>query len=100
MKTITCAELEEALQGNNPPILVDVRNPDEVSEGCIPQAKNIPLHVLPLTAAQELPNKDAFIVINCQSGGRSGQACTFLEKNGYSNVVNLEGGFDAYCARQ
>lgn len=100
MKTIRCEELKVALSSDHPPFVLDVRNPGEVSGGCIPQAKNIPLHILPLVMEQELPDKQALIVVNCKSGGRSGQACILLEKNGYTNVQNLEGGFDAYCNMQ
>lgn len=97
MKSITCEQLNRVLESNQPPLVLDVRNVDEFAGGCIPAAKNIPLHLLPLKLKQELPDKHAAIVVNCKSGGRSAQACALLEKNGYTNIQNLEGGFDAYC---
>lgn len=97
---ITCEELTAALESDHPPIVLDVRNPDEVGAGCIPNAQNIPLHILPLVMEEKLPDKHARIVVNCKSGGRSAQACDVLAKAGYTNVCNLEGGFDAYCTKQ
>jgi len=97
MKKITGAELKVALASAKPPFVLDVREPKEVQQGCIPNAKNIPLSILPFVMNQELPNKSMEIVVNCRSGGRSAQACVLLEKAGYRNVINLEGGYEAYC---
>ena len=40
-------------------------------------------------------DKDITYHIICQSGARSGQACLFLEAQGY-NVVNIAGGTSAW----
>ena len=75
--------------------LVDVREPDEFSEGNIPGAKNIPLGViLSGVTLDELP-KDKEIVLNCRSGRRSAEAQEFLKEKGFK-AINLEGGFEAF----
>jgi rhodanese-related sulfurtransferase len=66
--------------------LVDVRTPQEVAEGGVDGATNIPLNELEQRLA-EFDGKGQ-IVVFCRSGSRSGQAKTILEKNGYTNVVN------------
>ncbi len=66
--------------------LVDVRTPEEVAEGGVAGATNIPLDELEQRLA-EFDNKGQ-IVVFCRSGSRSSQAKTILEKNGYTNVVN------------
>ncbi len=67
--------------------LIDVRNKSEYDEVHIPLAKLIPLHLLPLKW-KEIDTKKSIICI-CRSGGRSGQACTFLSTVGItaSNFV-------------
>ena len=37
--------------------------------------------------------KDAKIVVGCKAGGRSLQAATLMESAGYTNVVDMRGGF-------
>ena len=37
--------------------------------------------------------KDAKIVVGCKAGGRSLQAAALLEAAGYTNVVDMRGGF-------
>lgn len=67
-------------------LLVDVRTPDEFAGGHAKGSVNIPLNQL-LQQLSKFNNKKNIIVC-CQSGGRSGQAKTILEKNGIPNVIN------------
>jgi phage shock protein E len=66
--------------------LIDVRTPAEFAAGSVPGAVNIPLDSLPFKWKQ-LKGKGQ-IVVFCQSGGRSSQAKTILEGNGFSNVTD------------
>lgn len=75
-------------------MLIDVRGPDEVTQGAIPGAHHVPLHLLPLKA-QELA-ADKKLVFYCHSGRRSAQACTFMSGRGHGNVANLRGGILAW----
>ena len=47
----------------------------------------------------ELPDKEAPIVLYCRSGGMSTTAAEVLVGQGYSNVMELEGGFSAWKAQ-
>jgi rhodanese-related sulfurtransferase len=89
MQTILSKELNSLL-GNNPDTiqLIDVRGTGEYSEAHIPEAKNIPLHLLPLRIA-ELDKKKKIVFI-CRSGGRSGQATLFAESQNIA-AYNLVG---------
>ncbi len=71
-------------------LVIDVRTDAEVARGMIPGSQHIPLHLLPVRES-ELP-KDKALVIYCQSGGRSAQACAFLASKGFTDVYNLQGG--------
>ena len=75
--------------------LIDVRTAEEVAQGVIAGAIHIPLHLLPLRAA-EIP-QDRPVVIYCRSGARSAQACSFLASKGFNNMHNLSGGIMAWA---
>jgi rhodanese-related sulfurtransferase len=75
--------------------LIDVRTADEVAHGVIDGAIHIPLHLLPLRAA-DIP-QDKPVVMYCRSGARSAQACSFMASKGYGNMHNLSGGIMAWA---
>lgn len=77
------------------PVVVDVREPWELSRCRIVDSRSIPLRELPAQAAA-LP-RDRDLVLVCHHGGRSAQAATWLARNGFSRVHNLEGGVDAWA---
>lgn len=70
--------------------LVDVRNPEEVQNGSIPGAINIPLDSL-RERYQELG--DTPTIVSCQVGLRGHVARTLLENLGMKQVANLDGGY-------
>ncbi|MEM8922386.1 MAG: rhodanese-like domain-containing protein [Actinomycetota bacterium] len=74
--------------------LVDVREPDEVAEGTLPGAVNIPLGTLGERLGELDPARR--VIVLCRSGGRSTQAGELLTASGFDDVVNLEGGMLAY----
>ena len=89
MQTILPKELTSLLEKNPDTLeLIDVRGTGEYSEVHIPEAKNIPLHLLHLRIA-ELDKKKKIVFI-CRSGGRSGQATLFAESEKIS-AYNLVG---------
>ncbi|HUW98954.1 MAG TPA: rhodanese-like domain-containing protein [Acidiferrobacter sp.] len=89
------ADLHELLGGSDADILVvDVRTPAEVARGSIPGARSIPLHLLPFNAS--MLDKERPLVFYCQSGGRSSQACAYLQQQGYEKLYNLRGGILAW----
>ena len=75
-------------------VLLDVRTPQEYSEGHIPGSKNVPLQTLDKVRSV-VENKDAELFVYCYSGARSRQATVMLQHMGYTNVRNI-GGIAAY----
>ncbi len=81
-------------------LILDVREPAEFSAGHLPNAVNIPRGVLEfkINNHQNFQNKQAAMVVYCQSGGRSALATESLHKLGYQKAVSMAGGFAAWQA--
>jgi rhodanese-related sulfurtransferase len=75
-------------------LALDVREDNEFDVGHIPGAEHIPLGSL-TERAGELP-RDRTIVTYCGHGERSATALSILERLGFKNVVNFDGGFGAW----
>ncbi|WP_339704402.1 rhodanese-like domain-containing protein [Algoriphagus aquimarinus] len=78
------SELKEVIEGGA--FLVDVRSSGEFASGSVKGAVNIPLDKIGSQLTKFKGKKN--IVVFCQSGNRSGQAKSILEKNGVQNVIN------------
>ncbi len=78
-------------------VLIDVRNEEEYEQGHIPGAINIPLSTIGLVL-EKYPKKDIPLFVYCLSGGRSGQAVSYLKQAGYTNVKNI-GGIGSYTGK-
>jgi rhodanese-related sulfurtransferase len=76
--------------------LVDVRETWEYEVCHLEQAIHIPLSTLPVRLGEL--NPDNTTVVYCHHGMRSLQAAHFLERNGFTDVINLEGGIDAWAS--
>ncbi len=77
-------------------IILDVRTPEEVSEGYINNASTINLYDADFIAKINLIQKDKQIYVYCKSGGRSSEAAELLAKNGFGKIFNLKGGISAW----
>ncbi len=76
--------------------LVDVRTPEEVSEGQIAGALNI--NFLGENFASEIQNlnKNETYLLYCRSGARTRKAADQMQKAGFKKVYMLEGGITAW----
>lgn len=77
------------------PLVVDVRNADELGSGTVPGATNIPLGEL-RARIDELP-RDREVWVHCGVGQRSYYASRILKQAGFE-VRNLAGGLKSYLA--
>lgn len=75
-------------------VAVDVREASEFQEGHIPGALHIPLGDLESGAAA-IP-RDRPVLTYCGHGERSATALSLLERLGFSDLVNFDGGFGAW----
>ena len=87
---------------------VDVRSVMEYEQGHAEGAHNVPLLHRDVQTGQMAPNvdflvvmqanyaSDAKLLIGCQVGGRSARAAQLLAAQGYTDVVNVKGGFGGH----
>ncbi|CEG25818.1 rhodanese-like domain-containing protein [Bacillus sp. B-jedd] len=93
MNELTPKELEQLLADGKSMNIIDVRETDEVAQGKIPGAVNIPLSLIEFRM-NELDKSKEYVMV-CRSGGRSGRACQFLESYGFK-TINMAGGMLAW----
>ena len=89
--------LRAELDSDEPPFLVDVREPGEWAIAHLPGAHLIPKGEL-AERVDEL-TRAAKVVVYCRSGVRSAEATRFLLDLGFSNVRTLHGGLNAWAQR-
>ncbi len=74
------------------PILIDVREKDEWTEGFIPGARWISRGFLEQRIEDQIPEPSAEIILYCAGGTRSALAAQALTTLGYTNVKSMAGG--------
>ena len=97
MQTLTAPELAAWLADSSraKPVLLDVREPWEFATCHIEGAVPIPMNSIP-ERLQELNEEDPIVCI-CHHGARSMSVAAFLERNGFTQVINLTGGVHAWA---
>ncbi len=88
---ISPQEAQALLEEDQDVILLDVRTKEEFMEKRIPGSVLIPDYDLAELAAQELPDKDATILVYCRTGRRSEASSRQLIEMGYTRVYDLGG---------
>jgi molybdopterin/thiamine biosynthesis adenylyltransferase/rhodanese-related sulfurtransferase len=91
------ADLQHRIAAGEPVTIVDVRDPDEYREGHIEPATNISRGFLEFRIGSVAADPASTIVLYCQSGLRSVLAAKALRDLGYSNVINLQGGYQKWA---
>lgn len=77
-------------------VWLDVREPDEYTQGTIDGSIHIPRGQLEPRIEATVPNKDSEIVVFCASGVRSVFAADTLAQLGYTKILSLRGGFNGW----
>jgi sulfur dioxygenase len=77
-----------------PPVLLDVREPEEFHGelGHVPGSILIPLRELPARTEELAASKDRDVIVICRAGVRSATAAALLTGTGFDHVWNLRGG--------
>ena len=94
-KEISAQDLKQRLAEKPDTVILDVRQPEEYAERNIEGSILIPLGELPARLGELERFKDQEIIVHCKMGGRSAQACQYLNQQGF-NATNLAGGILAW----
>lgn len=94
MKSLTATQLKAKLDDGGKPVLLDVREQWEYDLGHISGSLHAPMP--DVGQALELIDKDRETVVICHHGMRSYQVAAYLERSGFEEVFNLDGGVDAW----
>lgn len=95
---IDVGQMEDLLDGDPPPTVIDVRPAEEYQQERMEGSINLPLAEV-TAASPELPrDRDAVIVTVCNTGRQSLTGMVLLKSLGYRNVRNLMGGLAAWSS--
>jgi len=93
-ENITASGLRGRLDAGDMPVLLDVREPWEFELARIEGSTLIPRSELERRYTELDPAAETVVV--CHRGNRSSYVTQALQRAGFENVLNLEGGLDAY----
>jgi rhodanese-related sulfurtransferase len=102
---ITVTDLSEKLKSRDTFILLDVREPHELSYAKLDDNR---LEVTPMSRlardgtkalSDSAQSQDATIYVMCHHGSRSSQVTSWLAQQGWKNVFNVHGGIDEYARK-
>ncbi len=100
---ITVQAVQEKAKAGDQFVWMDVREPLELKSAAITDARVVltPLSRLAQYQTEALPeaaqSKDAEIVVFCHHGVRSAQVTAWLQQQGWTNVLSMAGGIDAWA---
>lgn len=95
---ITSQQLSEYLSNDENFILLDIRTEDEYQAGHIQGAQWFPRGKLEYYVQELIKDPESRVVLYCRTGGRSALATLTMQDMGYTNVVDLNGGFKEWVA--
>src|SRR6476660_9329384 len=96
IREVSPGEVDQIQKTSTETVVVDVRETNEWDEGFIPGAVHVPRGFLESRIEAAVPDHDAEIVVYCAGGSRSALAVKTLEQMGYTNAINMAGGFQAW----
>ncbi|WP_455366477.1 rhodanese-like domain-containing protein [Kaarinaea lacus] len=97
-------DLEEELQSDNKPLLLDIREPEEFNAMHVKDSMNVPRGILEQscewdfeeTIPELVQARDKPIIVICRSGNRSVLAAYTMQQMGYKNVKSLKTGLKGW----
>jgi|EPASupsiteSAE347_1022098.scaffolds.fasta_scaffold20305_2 rhodanese-related sulfurtransferase len=95
-RSLSPREAKSLIEARKDLVLVDVRSPEELREGSIPNSQLIPFGEL-AQGRMTLPTGKPLLLI-CAVGGRSYAVGQYFSGKGYGEIYNLDGGISAWKA--
>jgi len=95
IRNVDARELPEILRQDPRAKLIDVREESEYAAGHVRGAEWIGKGIIERDIESRHPDKNETLYLYCGGGFRSAIAADNLQKMGYRNVVNVDGGWRA-----
>jgi len=96
MREFNAVQLRDHLAtADTPPLLLDVREPWEFRICQLAGSQLIPMGRLAAAIKSLDPERETVVI--CHHGIRSRQVAMYLDYQGFSDVINLAGGVDAWA---
>ena len=92
---ISVTDLSRRIAEPDAPVVLDVREPQEIALARFPGAVEIPMQSVPSRMAELDRNAEIFVL--CHHGMRSAHVADYLAEQGFTRVGNVSGGIDAWA---
>jgi rhodanese-related sulfurtransferase len=99
-RDLSVTEFKAKLESSPEAVLLDLRTPDELKKGIIPNAKNIDYFNLDFEKQIAALDKDKTYLLYCAVGGRSTETADLMTKLGFRKVYNLKEGFNGWSKKK
>jgi molybdopterin/thiamine biosynthesis adenylyltransferase/rhodanese-related sulfurtransferase len=100
VKEVDPREVHDIVNNGYDAFVVDVREREEFDQGHLPGAVHVPRSHFETRIENAVKDKDAHVILYCQSGNRSAFAAATLERElGYGNVEHMTGGITLWKDR-
>ncbi|MBX3083824.1 MAG: molybdopterin-synthase adenylyltransferase MoeB [Anaerolineae bacterium] len=95
VRSINVHDLKARLDAGDNIVVLDVRDPHEWEISAIEGSLRIPKSQV-VARANEIP-RDKEVIVQCKTGIRSRDSILMLQEKGFTNLVNLVGGINAWA---
>lgn len=95
MKQFTAEQLKDYIEAGKDAVILDVRERWEFETCHLENSLHICMSEIPARLDEIDPDNE--IIVLCHFGSRSRQVIAYLQTKGYNNLINLEGGIDAWA---
>lgn len=95
IQQMTVQELQQRLEQDNKPLIVDVREPWECQLCSLPDTVHIPMGAIAQRLDELDPDRET--VVLCHHGIRSQHVAIYMQRAGFTNLHNLRGGINAWA---
>lgn len=93
---VSCETLKARLDRADTPVMLDIREREEIGDGMLPGATFLPRGLIEKHVHEHAPKKSAEVILYCDTGKRSALAADVMTKMGYDKVSSLEGGIQKW----
>lgn len=95
---LSAEEFQQKLASTADAQLVDVRTPQEFQGGHIANAMNININGSDFETKIAMLDKNKPVMVYCLAGGRSSSAASYMSKQGFKTIYELQGGVNKWNA--